>query len=379
MNYINTYKRKLVNSVNQISKHKLIFDFDTTEYYEFKILDKYGKQIKISDQSSFYICGSTTADNKNIIFFSQDFVVENDVLIFKIDSNTKEYLQKVTDRNTHIYIEVAEIKDGVSTVLSVANNRLYTTGTPQPIELEKYYTKSEIDSLFSSFDLDFEESDPIYSADKKNIVFKGDKISSADVQHSTINTNIDGWGEGWITFNSNSLEDDLNIIVNWMGNNEKSNAIKHEEFDTRLKSLEESTSGTSNLTVNSISPDETGNIVLTSDDIISTYSGNGVSITEQLQYFQENMWQNVEQEFENRNYVKTINNNSPDENGNLDLGYITVVNGVSPVDEMGEITINSDNIFYGDTATTLTQKIEEIESVLGDIQTILDTINGEVI
>ena len=79
------------------------------------------------------------------------------------------------------------------------------------------------------------------------------------------------------------------------------------------------------------------------------------------------MWQNVEQEFENRNYVKTINNNSPDENGNLDLGYITVVNGVSPVDEMGEITINSDNIFYGDTATTLTQKIEEIESVLGDI------------
>lgn len=359
MNYINIYKRKLVNSVNQISKHKLIFDFDTTEFYEFKILDKYGKQIKISDESSFYICGSTTTDNKNIIFFSDDFVVENDVLIFKINSNTKEYLEKITDRNVHIYIEIAEVKNGVSTVLLMdeaeANNRLYTTGTPQPIQLEKYYTKTEIDSLLSSFD--FEESDPIYSADKKNIVFKGDKIKPADVQSSAINTDIDGWGEGWITFNSNSLEDDLNIIVNWTGNNEKSNAIKHEEFDTRLIALEENTSS-GNITVNNIAPDETGNIVLTTDEIISNYSGNNVSITQQLQYFEENIWSNVEQEL--RNYVKTINNNTPDENGNLELGYITVVNGVSPVDEMGEINITSDNIPYGDTVATLTEKIEEI-------------------
>ena len=77
-----------------------------------------------------------------------------------------------------------------------------------------------------------------------------------------------------------------------------------------------------------------------------------------MQYFEENIWSNVEQEL--RNYIKTINNNTPDENGDVQLSYITVVNGVSPVDEMGEITITSDNIFYGDTDTTLTEKIEEI-------------------
>ena len=122
--------------------------------------------------------------------------------------------------------------------------------------------------------------------------------------------------------------------------------------------IKENTSGTSNITVNNVSPDDSGNIVLTTDQIISTYSGNSVSITQQLQYFEENIWSNVEQEL--RNYIKTINNNTPDENGDVQLSYITVVNGVSPVDEMGEITITSDNIFYGDTDTTLTEKIEEI-------------------
>ena len=380
MNYINTYKRKLVNSVNQISKHKLIFDFDTTEYYEFKILDKYGKQIKISDQSSFYICGSTTADNKNIIFFSDDFEVENDTLIFKINSNTKEYLQKVTDRNVHIYIEVAEIKNGVSTVLLMddaeANNRLYITGTPQPIALEKYYTKSEIDTLFSSFDLEFVESDPIYSADKKNIVFKGEKISPADVQGSAIDTNIDGWGEGWISFNSNSLEDDLNIIVNWMGNNEKSNAIKHEELDTRLIALEGNTS--SGITVNDISPDETGNIVLTSDQIISNYSGNNVSITEQFQYFEESIWQNLEQELNNRNYAKTISGLSADENGDVPAIVVTV-NNICADDRWGNLWLYSTNIPHHSSQQSVGQILDDLITKIGDIQSILDTINGEVI
>lgn len=380
MNYINVYKRLLVNSVNQISKKKLIFDFDTTEYYEFKILDKYGKQIKISDQSSFYICASTTADNKNIIFFSQDFEVENDVLTFKINSNTKEYLQKVTDRNTHIYIEVAEIKNGVSTVILMdqaeANNRLYTTGTPQPLELEKYYTKSEIDNLFSSFDLDFEESDPIYSADKKNIVFKGDKINPADIQHSTINTDIDGWGDGWITFNSNSLEDDLNVIVGWMGNNEKSNAVRHTEFDTRLIALEENTS--SGITVNSISPDETGNIVLTSDDIISNYSGNNVSITEQLRYLEEGIWQNVEQEFENRNYVKTISGLSADESGDVP-GIVVTVNNICADDRWGNLWLYSTNIPHHSSQQNVGEILDDLIAKIGDIQSVLDTINGEVI
>ena len=393
MNYINTYKRKLVNSVNQISKHKLIFDFDTTEYYEFKILDKYGKQIKISDQSRFYICGSTTADNKNIIFFSEDFVVENDVLSFKINSNTKEYLQKVTDRNIHIYIEIAEIKDGVSTVLLMdeaeANNRLYTSGTPQPLALEKYYTKSEIDNLFSSFDLDFEESDPIYSADKKDIVFKGDKINPADVQGSAINTNIDGWGDAWISFNSNSLEDDLNVVINWMGNNEKSNAIKHEEFETRLKTLENNstTPEMPTISVNGFTANENGEITLelTTDDIISNFYGNGDNLTTELSNIQNNMWQNVEQEFNNRNYIKTIDGLQADENGNVDLtgsyvysinnslypdengnvnGVVTSVNGTAP-DEFGNVELQG-AIFYsvlGDFATTIAETSFQTEYI----------------
>lgn len=107
MNYINTYKRKLVNSVNQLSKHKLIFDFDTTEEYEFKILDKEGKQIELNETDEFYICGSLKNSAEDTIFFSRDFYIVGNVLSFKINGNTTEFWEKVVNRSTNIFIEIS--------------------------------------------------------------------------------------------------------------------------------------------------------------------------------------------------------------------------------------------------------------------------------
>lgn len=156
MNYINTYKRLLVNSVNQIAKRKLIFDFDVTTEYEFRLLDKQGKIIVPNSNTEYYIVGSLTEDNKNIIFYSDNFRIEDDTLIFRINSDTQEYLQKVKNRDTNIYIQIGEKSESNKVILmdqALANNRLYFQGTPQPIRLPQFYTKSEIDKKLDELDV----------------------------------------------------------------------------------------------------------------------------------------------------------------------------------------------------------------------------------
>lgn len=156
MNYINVYKRLLVNSVNQIAKRKLIFDFDVTSDYEFKLLDKQGKIIAPKVDTEYYIVGSLTQDNKNIIFYSDEYRIEDDTLIFTINSDTQEYLEKVKNRDTNIYIQIGE-KSNTNKVLlmdeALANNRLYFNGTPQPIRLPEFYTKNEIDNKLDELDI----------------------------------------------------------------------------------------------------------------------------------------------------------------------------------------------------------------------------------
>ena len=44
MNYINTSKKKFVNSVNMITGKKLSVDFAVTDQYSFALLDREGKK-----------------------------------------------------------------------------------------------------------------------------------------------------------------------------------------------------------------------------------------------------------------------------------------------------------------------------------------------
>ena len=180
-----------------------------------------------------------------------------------------------------------------------------------------------------------EESDPIYTADKSKYALKSELFSldsalgdfATTISETTFSTEYI-----WNVTESSYVSDLLLEIMTRFDADEKANSIRHQEFETRLTTLEENTSsGTSNITVNNISPDENGNIVLTSDQIISNYSGNGVSITQQLQYFQES----IEQQLKNENYVKTVNGNSPDDYGDvqLDLNFVTSVNG-----QTGQVT-----------------------------------------
>ena len=209
--------------------------------------------------------------------------------------------------------------------------------------------------------------------------------------YETINGTSFSTDYNWQVDSSSNYSDLLLEIMTRFDADQATNAIRHEEFDTRLIALEENTSsGTSNITVNSISPDETGNIVLTSDDIISKYSDGSVSITQQLQYFKES----IEQQLKYENYVKTVNGTSPDDYGNvqLDLDFVTSVNGqtgqvtgiVQTVDsltpdENGNIDLSNHILGYLDTTNMTHNGDDNLGEIIDNLtsKTVVTSVNGE--
>lgn len=89
-------------------------------------------------------------------------------------------------------------------------------------------------------------------------------------------------------------------------------------------------------------------ITITTDDIVSMYSGDGsYSITEEFRIAEENMWTNVMYELDhNRKWIKTVNGIQPDENGDVN---ISVLSGTSHIDheDIFEITLKYDMITIG--------------------------------
>ena len=209
--------------------------------------------------------------------------------------------------------------------------------------------------------------------------------------YETINGTSFSTDYNWQVGSSSNYSDLLLEIMTRFDADQAANAIRHEEFDNRLIALEENTSsGTSNITVNSISPDETGNIVLTSDDIISKYSDGSVSITQQLQYFKES----IEQQLKDENYVKTVNGTSPDDYGNvqLDLDFVTSVNGqtgqvtgiVQTVDsltpdENGNIDLSNHILGYLDTTNMTHNWGDNLGEIIDNLtsKTVVTSVNGE--
>ena len=137
----------------------------------------------------------------------------------------------------------------------------------------------------------------------------------------------------------------LRIMTRFDGD-EAANAIrhqefetKHEEFETRLTTLENnSTPEMPTISVNGFIANEKGeiNLELTTDDIKSNY-GSGENLTTELGNIENNMWENVLQQL--KNYVKTVDGLSVDENGNVDLTgcYVYTINNSLTPDENGNV------------------------------------------
>ena len=201
MNYINLKKKRLVGRNNQPIMNQFIIDYSTIEDISFQIIDDKNQIQEITDTEGLYFAGSVGIGKQSyeLLFLSKDYKVVDNIITFKVDTYTINYLNYIKKKNTEINIEIGQESLNVKKVIlrdfALACPRVYITGlAPQEIESKNYYTKTEVDELINDvyvptkvselqndtgYITGYVETDPVFSAtsgqfELKSEAFNGD-------------------------------------------------------------------------------------------------------------------------------------------------------------------------------------------------------------
>ena len=154
MNYISATKKRLVGRNNQVCTSPIVLDYSTTEDISFQLIDERNQIQPVSGLTGLYFAGSLGVGQQSydLLFLSKDFTVSEDVITFRVDTYTRNYLDKIKKRGTEISIEIGQISLDAKRVIlrdyALAMPRVYVAGlSPQEIESNDYYTKEEVDGL----------------------------------------------------------------------------------------------------------------------------------------------------------------------------------------------------------------------------------------
>lgn len=174
--YTNIEKKKLCNRNNGTLKTLPRIDFQVQSEFSVVFIDSLNKIIEIDPTDSFYIAGGMDVmkDSSNLLFYSEEFTLDNNMLRFTVNTYTDNYLKHIKNTGTPIYLEIGIINEKKTILLQdivLAQPRVYLDGVT-PINIEVYYTKAQIDEKFA--DVKIEQTDPIYTADKANIALKSE-------------------------------------------------------------------------------------------------------------------------------------------------------------------------------------------------------------
>ena len=201
MNYINLKKKRFVGRNNQPIFNQFIIDYSTVEDVSFQIIDDKNQIQELINTEGLYFAGSVGIGKQSyeLLFLSKDYKVVDNIITFKVDTYTINYLNYIKKKNTEINIEIGQESLNVKKVIlrdfALACPRVYVTGlAPQEIESKNYYTKTEVDELIndvyvptkvselqndSGFITGYVETDPVFSAtsgqfELKSEAFDGD-------------------------------------------------------------------------------------------------------------------------------------------------------------------------------------------------------------
>ena len=201
MNYINLKKKRLVGRNNQPIFNQFIIDYSTVEDISFQIIDDKNQIQEITDTEGLYFAGSVGIGKQSyeLLFLSKDYKVVDNIITFKVDTYTINYLNYIKKKNTEINIEIGQESLNVKKVIlrdfALACPRVYVAGlAPQEIESKNYYTKTEVDELIkdvyiptkvselqndTGYITGYVETDPVFSAtsgqfELKSEAFNGD-------------------------------------------------------------------------------------------------------------------------------------------------------------------------------------------------------------
>ena len=201
MNYINLKKKRLVGRNNQQIFNQFIIDYSTVEDVSFQIIDDKNQIQELINTEGLYFAGSVGIGKQSyeLLFLSKDYKVVDNIITFKVDTYTINYLNYIKKKNTEINIEIGQESLDVKKVIlrdfALACPRVYVTGlAPQEIESKNYYTKTEVDELINDvyvptkvselendigYVTGYVETDPVFSAtsgqfELKSEAFDGD-------------------------------------------------------------------------------------------------------------------------------------------------------------------------------------------------------------
>ena len=201
MNYINLKKKRLVGRNNQPIFNQFIIDYSTVEDISFQIIDDKNQIQELINTEGLYFAGSVGIGKQSyeLLFLSKDYKVVDNIITFKVDTYTINYLNYIKKKNTEINIEIGQESLNVKKVIlrdfALACPRVYVTGlAPQEIESKNYYTKTEVDELINDvyvptkvselendtgYITGYVETDPVFSAtsgqfELKSEAFNGD-------------------------------------------------------------------------------------------------------------------------------------------------------------------------------------------------------------
>ena len=201
MNYINLKKKRLVGRNNQPIFNQFIIDYSTVEDISFQIIDDKNQIQELINTEGLYFAGSVGIGKQSyeLLFLSKDYKVVDNIITFKVDTYTINYLNYIKKKNTEINIEIGQESLNVKKVIlrdfALACPRVYVAGlAPQEIESKNYYTKTEVDELIKDVDIPtkvselqndtgyitgYVETDPVFSAtsgqfELKSEAFDGD-------------------------------------------------------------------------------------------------------------------------------------------------------------------------------------------------------------
>ena len=196
MNYINLKKKRLVGRNNQPIFNQFIIDYSTVEDVSFQIIDDKNQIQELINTEGLYFAGSVGIGKQSyeLLFLSKDYKVVDNIITFKVDTYTINYLNYIKKKNTEINIEIGQESLNVKKVIlrdfALACPRVYVTGlAPQEIESKNYYTKTEVDELIkdvyvptkvselqndAGYITGYVETDPVYTAEKATLALKSE-------------------------------------------------------------------------------------------------------------------------------------------------------------------------------------------------------------
>ena len=196
MNYINLKKKRLVGRNNQPIFNQFIIDYSTVEDISFQIIDDKNQIQELINTEGLYFAGSVGIGKQSyeLLFLSKDYKVVDNIITFKVDTYTINYLNYIKKKNTEINIEIGQESLNDKKVIlrdfALACPRVYVTGlAPQEIESKNYYTKTEVDELIkdvyiptkvselqndTGYITGYVETDPVYTAEKPTLALKSE-------------------------------------------------------------------------------------------------------------------------------------------------------------------------------------------------------------